>query len=139
MLQVDIVSQEGVVYSTRAKSVVLKGVEGELQIIPGHAQLLTQILPGPVRIAKEEQGEELLYVSGGIVEVQPTQVSILADVVERAEALDEAAAQNAKAAAEKLLAGHENPLDAKAQQQLLLEARAKLKVLELLRQKNKRR
>ena len=117
--------------------VFIKGAEGDLGIAPGHLQLLTRIAPGPVRVLPEEGEEVLLYVSGGIVEIQPDKVSILADTVERPQDVNEAAAIEAKRRAEKLLT--EKGIDRKHTQQDLMEALAKLRVLELARARRKRR
>ncbi len=133
-LQVDIVSPEGAVYSGQAKMFFAKGADGDLGIAPGHLQLLTSVAPGPVRIETAEGTEELLYVSGGILEVQPDQVSILADTVERPKDVNEAAAKEAEAAAERILKNQKagTPDYLKAQQDLA-EAMAKLRVVEMMR------
>lgn len=138
---VHVVSQEGLIYEGKATDVILKGSEGELGIKPGHLQLLTQVAPGPIRILGAEdvpEGEEkLLFISGGILEVQPDCISILADTVERPQDVNEQAALDAKKRAEELLA-QKGDIDYQKTQRDLAEAMAKLQVLELMRAKKKR-
>ena len=137
-LRVEVVSPEGSIYSGEAKMFFAKGAEGDLGIAPGHLQLLTSIAPGTVRIQQPDGKEEWLFVSGGILEVQPYQVSILADTVERPKDVNETAAKEAKAAAEKLLKDRKagTPEFAKAQHDLA-EAMAKLRLVEILRAQRK--
>lgn len=137
-LKVEIVSPEGAVFSTEAKMFFAKGADGDLGIAPGHLQLLTQVAPGPVRIHKVDDTEELLFVSGGILEVQPYQVSILADTVERPKDVNESSAKEAKEAAEKILKSKKagTPDFQKAQHDLA-EAMAKLRVVEMMRELKK--
>jgi F-type H+-transporting ATPase subunit epsilon len=100
-IHVEVVSAEEQIFSGDAEFVVLPGVMGELGIYPRHTPLLTQIRPGAVRIKMPGQpGEELVFVHGGFLEVQPTGVTVLADTAIRAKDLDEAAAMEAKKAAE---------------------------------------
>jgi F-type H+-transporting ATPase subunit epsilon len=100
-MQVDVVSAEESIYSGPAEFVVLPGIEGELGIYPQHTPLITQIRPGAVRIRKPGGGEEeLVFVQGGYLEVQPTVVTVLADTAIRAHDLDEAKALEAKKRAE---------------------------------------
>ena len=103
-IRVDVVSAEEQIFSGDAEFVVLPGVEGELGIYPRHAPLLTQIKPGAVRIKIPGQAnDELVFVQGGFLEVQPTRVTVLADTAIRAKDLDEASAQSAKKAAEEAM------------------------------------
>lgn len=102
-IQVDIVSAEESIFSGRAKLLVAPGTEGELGVLPGHAPLLTMIEPGEIRLIKLDGSEEVYYVSGGFLEVQPTIATILADTVVRAKDIDEARALEAKAKAEEIL------------------------------------
>jgi F-type H+-transporting ATPase subunit epsilon len=103
-IRVDVVSAEEQIYSGDAEFVVLPGVEGELGIYPRHAPLLTQIKPGAVRIKVPGQAaDELVFVQGGFLEVQPARVTVLADTAIRAKDLDEASAQAAKKAAEEAM------------------------------------
>ena len=100
----DIVSAEEKVYSGLVEIVVCTGEEGELGIRPGHAPLLTRLQPGPVHIVKQNGEKEFVYVEGGYLEVQPNLVTVLADTALRAGDIDEAAAEKAKNAAEKMVA-----------------------------------
>ena len=103
-IRVDVVSAEEQIFSGEAEFVVLPGVLGELGIYPRHAPLLTQIKPGAVRIKVPGQAaDELVFVQGGFLEVQPTRVTVLADTAIRAKDLDEASAQAAKRAAEEAM------------------------------------
>ena len=100
-IRVEVVSAEEQIFSGDAEFVVLPGIMGELGIYPRHTPLLTQIKPGAVRIKLPGQAnEELVFVQGGFLEVQPTRVTVLADTAIRAKDLDEAAAMDAKKAAE---------------------------------------
>jgi F-type H+-transporting ATPase subunit epsilon len=103
-IQVDVVSAEEQIFSGEAEFVVLPGVMGELGIYPRHTPLLTQIKPGAVRIKIPGQAEdELVFVQGGFLEVQPTRVTVLADTAIRAKDLDEASAlESRKAALERM-------------------------------------
>ena len=103
-IHVDVVSAEEQIFSGEAEFVVLPGIMGELGIYPRHAPLLTQIKPGVVRIRLPGQSEdELVFVQGGFLEVQPSRVTVLADTAIRAKDLDEAAAMTAKKAAEEAM------------------------------------
>jgi F-type H+-transporting ATPase subunit epsilon len=103
-IKVDVVSAEEQIFSGDAEFVVLPGVMGELGIYPRHTPLLTQIKPGAVRIKVPGQAnEELVFVQGGFLEVQPTHVTVLADTAIRAHDLDEKAALEAKRAAEEAM------------------------------------
>ncbi|MCX7122574.1 MAG: F0F1 ATP synthase subunit epsilon [Gammaproteobacteria bacterium] len=137
-MKVTVVSQEAEMYSGEATRVYIRGAMGELGIAPGHLQLLTTIKPGPLRLIHGvDEQEELLYVSGGILEIQPDCVSILADTLERPQDVNEAAALEVKKAAEDLLLGQQEPLDRMRIQAELTEALAKLEVLELMRNRTK--
>ena len=138
LMDVVVVSPEASVYEGKIQSLYIKGSDGDLGIYPGHLQLLTQIAPGPIRMITESGEEELLYVSGGFLEVQPHQVSILADVIERPQDVNETAAIEAKEKAEKLLASKSADVDSRQVNYDLSEAVARLRVLELMR-KNKKR
>ena len=103
-IQVDVVSAEELIFSGQAEFVVLPGVVGELGILPGHTPLLTQIKPGAVRMKLPGvEAEEFVFVQGGFLEVQPQQVTVLADTAIRARELDEVAALEAKKAAEEAM------------------------------------
>lgn len=100
----DIVSAEREIFSGVVEMVVATGELGEVGITPGHAPLLTVLKPGEIRVTLQGGTEEIYYVSGGMLEVQPYCITVLADVVERADSLDEAAALQAKAKAEEAIA-----------------------------------
>jgi len=99
----DIVSAEQEIFSGIVEMIVATGELGELGIVPGHAPLLTRLKPGEIRVTRPGGIEDVYYVSGGLLEVQPFYVTVLADVVERAEALDEASAIAAKQRAEEAM------------------------------------
>ena len=102
-IKCDIVSAEKAIFSGEVSMVVASGIAGELGIAPRHAPLITQLKPGQVRVHHTDGSEEDFYVSGGILEVQPYLVSVLADTALRADDIDEAAAIKAKEDAEALL------------------------------------
>ena len=132
-IHVDIVSAEAEIHSGEATMVVVTGEEGELGIAPRHAPLLTRIKPGQVRVMLPEGGEEFFYVSGGLLEVQPHVVTVLADTAARAHDLDEAAALRAKEEAERALADRSADMEMADAQARLAEAVAQLAALERLR------
>lgn len=99
----DIVSAEEELFSGLVEMVVAHGNMGDIGILPGHAPLLTDLKPGPVRVIKQSGEQEVYYISGGFIEVQPNMVKVLADTAIRAGDLDEAAALEAQKAAEKAL------------------------------------
>lgn len=119
-IHVDVVSAESLIFSGEAEFVALPGEAGELGIYPKHTPLITRIKPGAVRIkvvGREE--EEFVFVAGGILEVQPNAVTVLADTAIRGHDLDEAKANEAKKMAEELLVNKESKIDyAKAQAEL---------------------
>ena len=116
-LHVDVVSAEAAIYSGEAEFVVLPGEAGELGIYPQHTPLITRIKPGAVRIARADNGEEeFVFVAGGILEVQPGTVTVLADTAIRGHDLDEAKATEARAQAEDAMKNAKSDIDfAKAQ------------------------
>ena len=105
----DIVSAEKQLFSGLVELVVAAGVEGDLGVMPGHAPLLTRLKPGPVRVKKQNGDEEVFYVSGGFLEVQPKLVTVLADTAERAQDMDGAQAEEAKQRAKEALEGKQKP------------------------------
>ena len=119
-IHVDVVSAEAAIYSGEAEFVVLPGEAGELGIYPKHTPLITRIKPGSVRIKPAGGGEEeLVFVAGGILEVQPEVVTVLADTAIRGKDLDETKATEAKKAAELALSNAKGEFDvAKAQSEL---------------------
>jgi F-type H+-transporting ATPase subunit epsilon len=134
-LQIDVVSPEGAVYSGKAAMVFIKGQEGELGIKPGHAQLLTKVAPGSMRIQHADGKEDVLFVAGGILEIQPNHISVLADTVVRPQDINEQSAQEAIANAKKALLGKPETLTAEQLRYQLAESTAKLELLKMLRQK----
>jgi len=137
-VHVDIVSAEAAIFSGLATMVFAPGVMGELGIMPRHAPLLTKIKPGEVRIRTEDGNEEFFYVSGGMLEVQPHGVTILADTAARAKDLDEAAAQAAKERAEQVLRDNKGEMDLAEAEAQLAEAIAQIKAIQSLRKKTGR-
>ncbi|HWP00420.1 MAG TPA: F0F1 ATP synthase subunit epsilon [Methylococcus sp.] len=132
-IHVDIVSAEGEIFSGLAEMVVAPALEGEVGIAARHAPFLSQLKPGEVRVKIDANETLPFYVSGGMIEVQPHVVTILADTAIRARDIDEAAALQAKKAAEEALADKSGRIDyAKAQAQLA-EAIAQLRTLEKYR------
>jgi F-type H+-transporting ATPase subunit epsilon len=116
-IHVDVVSAEGGIFSGEAKFVALPGEMGELGIYPRHTPLITRIKPGAVRIVRADNDEEeFVFVAGGILEVQPTTVTVLADTAIRGHDLDEAKATAAKQLAEEAMKNAKSDIDfAKAQ------------------------
>ena len=133
----DIVSAEKEIFSGAITMVSLRGSIGELGILPGHAPLLTGILPGPVQLRLENGEEEVFYASGGFLEVQPGMVTILADTASRAEDIDEAAAVEARDAAERALAEQAADFDFSVAAAKLAEAAAQQRTLEELRKRRR--
>ena len=131
----DIVSAEREIYSGLVKMLVATGSLGDLGVTYGHAPLLTGLEPGPVRIVKDNGEEEIYYVSGGYLEVQPYHVTVLADTALRADDMDEAAAQEAKEAAQKQLTNQSGDIDYTKAATQLAEAAAQLRTLQSIRKK----
>lgn len=132
-VHVDVVSAENLIFSGLAEVVVVPGEMGELGIYPRHTALMTRIKPGSVRIKRPEAGEEVIYVSGGMLEVQPSVVTILADTAIRGADLDEARALEAKRAAEEAMKNRTSDIDYAAAQAELAEAIAQLRAIQQLR------
>ena len=134
----DIVSAESKVYSSDVAFVAVTGAQGELGIYPGHTALITQIKPGQVHAQLLDDEEVFFYISGGVIEVQPDAVTILADTAARADDLDEAAANAAKEHAERILADQQSGVEYSTALTELAEAAAQLRAISQLRQKLKR-
>ena len=133
-LHVDIVSAEQQIYSGEATMVIAPGEAGELGILPEHIPLLTRIKPGTVRILPVEGGEEeVIYVSGGMMEVQPDRVTVLADTSVRAHDLDEAKAMEAERLAKEALANRSGAMEVAKAQAELAEAAAQIAAIRKLR------
>ena len=126
----DIVSAEQSIYSGLVELIVVTGQLGELGITPGHAPLLTTIKPGEIRVTHPGGQEEIYYVSGGMLEVQPSKVTILADAVERADSLDEAAAIAAKTRAEEAIANKDAQINYTAAATELARAVAQIRAIQ---------
>lgn len=129
----DVVSAEEKIYSGLVELLVATGTEGELGVQLGHAPLLTELKPGAVRIVKQGGSEEILYVSGGYLEIQPNLVTLMADTAIRAKDVDEAAAQEAQREAEKALANKTGEFEYSRAAAELAEAAAQLRTLQKLR------
>ncbi len=131
----DIVSAEEKLFSGLVERIVARGTMGELGIEAGHAALLTELVPGTVRILKQNGEEEIVYVSGGYLEVQPNSVTLLADTAVRAKDLDEASAQEAKHQAELAMANKNADIDYSTALAQLAEAVAQLRTIQQVRAK----
>ena len=136
-LHVDIVSAEKSIFSGTAEMVFAPAIMGEVGILPRHAPLLTRLKPGEVRVKLPGGEEEFFYVSGGILEIQPHVVTVLADTAARAHDLDEAAAQEAKLRAEEALKDQKGEIDYARAQAELAEAIAQLNALKRLKKKGR--
>ncbi|NDU85226.1 MAG: F0F1 ATP synthase subunit epsilon [Ferrovum sp.] len=134
VIHVDVVSAEAEIFSGSAEFVVLPGESGELGIYPRHTPLITRIKPGSVRIKLAGNlGEELVFVAGGILEVQPDSVTVLADTAIRAHDLDEAKAMEAKRTAEEILENKSSDIDYARASAELASAVAQLALINRLR------
>jgi F-type H+-transporting ATPase subunit epsilon len=135
-MHVDIVSAEESIFSGEAEMVIAPGEGGELGILPEHTPLLTRIKPGTVRIRPgADSSEEVIYVSGGMMEVQPDRVTVLADTSVRAHDLDEAKAMEAERLAKEALANRSGAMELAKAQAELAEAVAQLHAIRKLRQR----
>ncbi|CAD6549281.1 MULTISPECIES: F0F1 ATP synthase subunit epsilon [Paraburkholderia] len=135
-IKVDVVSAEENIFDGQAKFVALPGEAGELGILPGHTPLITRIRPGAVRIVAEDGGEEFVFVAGGILEVQPGAVTVLADTAIRGKDLDEAKATEARKRAEETLQNAGSNLEYATAQAELAYAVAQLAAIQRLRKMN---
>lgn len=129
----DIVSAEDSIFSGLVEMIVAAGSEGDVGIGYGHAPLLTALKPGPIRVIKQGGEEEIYYISGGYLEVQPSVMIVLADTAVRAEDLDEAKALQAKKDAEAALSAQSSELDYSLATAQLAEAAAQLRTLQAIR------
>ena len=136
-IHVDVVSAEEQIFSGEAEFVALPGEAGELGIYPKHTPLITRIRPGAVRIQTAEGGEEFVFVAGGILEVQPNGVTVLADTAIRGSDLDEAKAIEAKKQAEELMLNKESKIDYAKAQAEMAAAIAQLAAIQKLRSKGR--
>ena len=137
-IRVDIVSAEAEIFHGQATMVVATGEMGELGVTPRHAPLITRLKPGQVRVTTEGGEEQLFFVSGGILEVQPQVVTVLADTALRAKDLEEVAALKAKAEAERVLANRTEALGLEEAQAKLAESLIQGEAVNQLRKNLKR-
>ena len=137
-LHVDIVSAEAEIFSGTANMVFAPAEMGEVGIAPRHAPLLTRLIPGEVRVQTQDGKEYSFFVSGGMLEVQPHIITVLADTAARAKDLDEAAAQAAKQRAEQVLKDKKGDIDLAQAEAELAEAIAQIKAIQSLRKKTGR-
>ena len=135
IIKVDIVSAEGEIHSGDAAMVFAPASMGEVGIAPRHAPMLTTLKPGEVRVQTEEGEEEAFYITGGMLEIQPNQVTILADTALRGDQLDEAAALAAQQQAEKALEGAADETDIVKATAELEEARARYRASQKIKGK----
>jgi len=131
----DIVSAEEEIYSGLIEFISVRGSLGELGIYPGHTPLLSEIKPGPVELRKQGGEEDIFYVSGGFLEVQPHKITVLADTALRAGDLDEATAVEAQKHAEQAMADKQGEFEYSRAATQLAEAAAQLRTLDAIRRK----
>jgi F-type H+-transporting ATPase subunit epsilon len=134
-IHVDVVSAEENIFSGEAKFVALPGESGELGILPGHVPLISRVKPGSVRIDLSDGGQELIFVAGGILEVQPHKVTVLSDTAIRGADLDEARANEARKQAEEALRNAKGEVEVAAAQAELAVMAAQLAALRRYRRK----
>lgn len=133
-IHVDVVSAEQLLYSGPAEFVILPGEAGELGVYPRHAPLVTRLKPGSVRVkVPDQEEEELIWVNGGLLEVQPDVVTVLSDSAVRGKDLDEARALEAKRAAEEAMKNRTGAMEIAKAQAELAEAVAQLAAIQRLR------
>ncbi len=131
----DIVSAEQAIFSGALQMLSLTGSEGDLGITPGHSPLLTSIVPGPVHMRMESGEEDVFYVSGGFMEVQPHKITVLADTALRAQDLDEAKAEEARREAEQQMADKNAEFEYSLAAAKLAEATAQLRTIRQIKAK----
>ena len=134
-VQCDIVSADEALFSGSVSMVIATGSLGEMGITPGHTPLLSDLNPGPVRLVMNDGEEEIYYLSGGYIEVQPTSISILADSAVRAADIDEASAAAAVKSAEQRIVNQSSDVDFSKATAMLAEATAQLRTVKALRKK----
>ena len=137
-MELDIVSAEASIFNGSVSFLAVTGKSGELGIYPGHTALLTALKPGQIRVELADGKEEVFYISGGMLEVQPDAVTVLADMAVRAGDLDEAAAEAAKERAEKALTEQKSGIEYSKALTELAEAAAQLRAIDALRKRAKR-
>ncbi|GAC12658.1 F0F1 ATP synthase subunit epsilon [Aliiglaciecola lipolytica] len=132
-VHLDVVSAEDKIFSGLVETIQITGSEGELGIHPGHAPLITALNPGMVRLVKQHGEEEIIYIAGGMLEVQPNTVTVLADTAVRAEDLDEQSALEAKRSAEEHIANGGADFDYAEAAAQLAEALAQIRLIQKMR------
>ena len=137
-IRLEIVSAEEAVFSGQVQAITVTGSQGELGIHPGHSALITPIKPGQVVAALKDGEQAVFFVAGGILEVQPSNITILSDTARRAEDLDEAAALAVKEQAEKKLKESQAEMEYSTALSELAEAAAQLRAIQRLRETRKR-
>ena len=136
-MHLDIVSAEEEIFSGNVKNVIAAAMMGEVGIYPKHTPMITPLKPGEVKIITDQDEEMLFFISGGVIEVQPDIVTVLADTAIRGEDLDEAKAEESKKRAEEALADKSDSIDAAKALAELAQAAAQLKMIETIRKKAK--
>ena len=136
-MHLDIVSAEEKIFSGNVKNIIAAAMMGEVGIYPKHTPMITPLKPGEVKIITEEDEEQLFFISGGILEVQPNTVTVLADTAIRGEDLDEAKAIESKKRAEEALSDKGDKIDAAKALADLAQASAQIKMIESLRKRRK--
>ena len=137
IMHLDIVSAEEEIFSGNVKNIIASAIMGEVGIYPKHTPMITPLKPGEVKIITEENEEKLFFISGGVIEVQPDIVTVLADTAIRGKDLDEAKAMESKKRAEEALADKSDNIDAAKALAELAQAAAQLKMIDAMRKKTK--
>lgn len=132
-LQCNVVSAKGAIYSGEINMLIAAGVEGEVGIMPGHVPFITLLKPGALHIKLKDNTDEMVYISGGVLEVQPNTITVLADSAVRAADLDEAKIAESRREAEQLLANQKADMDTTAAMAALAESIAQLQTLQKFR------
>ena len=135
-MHLDIVSAEEEIFSGNVKNIIAAAMMGEVGIFPKHTPMITPLKPGEVKIITDQDEEKLFFISGGVLEVQPDIVTVLADTAIRAEDLDEAKAAESKKRAEEALADKSDKIDAAKALAELAQAAAQLKMIETIKRKS---
>ena len=136
-MHLDIVSAEEEIFSGNVKNIIAAAMMGEVGIFPTHTPMITPLKSGEVKIITDQDEEKLFFISGGVLEVQPNIVTVLADTAIRGEDLDEAKAAESKKRAEEALADKSDKIDAAKALAELAQAAAQLKMIETIRKKSK--
>ena len=137
IMHLDIVSAEEEIFSGNVKNIIAAAMMGEVGIFPKHTPMITPLKSGEVKIITDQDEEKLFFISGGVLEVQPDIVTVLADTAIRGEDLDEAKAAESKKRAEEALADKSDNIDAAKALAELAQAAAQLKMIEKIRKKSK--